>query len=927
MKVGETRRGRRREEKRRIRVHRRVRAILSAVVTTAVVVIGGTVGIQTSYAASGGVGWGTFGSTATAYKGFFVSDGVNVICAEAGKPTPTNALSNVGLQGTSWINANLSDAYGNHPNLSDNQVAGINRILQENQNTSDKNTAAAMEYAVRAVLYPMDADLNWSGGHSGSMNAAINYDLYSTAGPANVAAIQGIAANLVNVANSTTAGSGSTGSGTLTFDVNNNDNYLGTVTMVGTAGSTGSITLTNGVFTDTGSATKTDAVEGAAYPVRGVPPTSDGSPYKISGTGTFTAPGSSGYAANLTVFTSGSGQQASVGAGGNAVNTPFNVSGEDPQDRSVTFQPIVTTTATTFVQQGEKFQDALTFGTQADSTGTNNSWFQDSLGYVEVVANGVVYGPYDEQPTESATVPAGSPIAATASVTTGTAGPTVPYDVTTNETADESGFYTWVWTIRYADQVTYTRNFIPTGYSFTDRFGQVSESSIVPSQISATTQVEEPTVPLSGIAVDTATVGADGYWLKEGGDEIPVTFRWDAYYDTRAKADIAQVPASTIPAEASLIGTVYVTTDEPGTIATPDTAADGIRVPDVGEGSIVWVLSIRQADQPAQYQGWVEDWSDEYGVPAEISSIAQPTVATEALAAAQLGGTITDTAEVDGTLPAIGAELSFAAYQVPVTTEGEIDYPTGVTPGDLSWVCTDDNRIYENWDTPQVVTETGSYTSPEVDADEYAMVLWVERLGTNSAETGQPSQVIAEGECGIPTETSVIVDVTTQASSVDGSSPVTPGTAVTDTAILTGWVPENGTVTFDAYRSSGGAVCLEETRVFTETVDLEEGGRLYTADNPLKVTSAEYVPDIMGTETSLYFVETTRDDQGRIVSQGDCGEPDETLTLAASKLATTGFESTSITPLAAGAGALVLGGLAVYFASAYNRSRRNRDQA
>ena len=139
MNVGETRRGRRREEKRRITVHRRVRAVLSAVVTTAVVVIGGTVGVQAASAATGGVGWGTFGSTATAYKGFFVQDGVNIICAEAGKPTPTNTLSNIGLQGTAWVNANMSDAYGNHPNLSDNQMAGVNRILQENQNTSDND--------------------------------------------------------------------------------------------------------------------------------------------------------------------------------------------------------------------------------------------------------------------------------------------------------------------------------------------------------------------------------------------------------------------------------------------------------------------------------------------------------------------------------------------------------------------------------------------------------------------------------------------------------------------------------------------------------------------------------------------------------------------------------------------------------------------
>ena len=331
-------------------------------------------------AATGGVGWGTFGDTSTAYKGTFIQDGNVIICAEAGIAFPTNALRNAGLVDAAWMNANYTNAWGQHPNVTPNQVAGINRLMSEVGGTQDPNKGAAMEYAVRAVLYPAVADYNWIDQPMGSVSEAINWDFYSSAGSANVAAMQSYTTQYINLINSTTAGTGSTGSGVLTFTVDSTNNYSGTVMMDGTDGSTGSITLTNGIFVETGTDTLTNAVADTAYAVTGAAP-DDNPTYKISGSGTFTAPGTSGYAPNVTAWLSNSGQQDSLGMGAKATNKPFTVSGEDPMVRSTVFSPIVHTTAKAFTQKGEKFHDVLKFSTVANPDGTTHAWAQKGANY------------------------------------------------------------------------------------------------------------------------------------------------------------------------------------------------------------------------------------------------------------------------------------------------------------------------------------------------------------------------------------------------------------------------------------------------------------------------------------------------------------------------------------------------------------------
>ncbi|MDZ5146320.1 hypothetical protein [Microbacterium testaceum] len=867
--------------------------------STALIATGTVVGIQGAEAATGGVGWGTFGNTSSKYAGTFTEDGARLVCGQPGAAYPTGYLNNAGY----W------DSYNG---VTGNQLAGINRVLSENIDTGDRNTAAALEYAVARVVDPNAGHRNFAGQYMASYDDVINFDLYSTAGSGNVQAIQRIANDLVNTINSTTAGSGGQGSGRLDFAVDAANNYNGTVTMNGTAGSVGTITLTNGVFTDTGSNTH-EAVAGAAYGVRGVPPTEDGAPYKISGTGRFTPPGQEGYAANVRVWNpTVNGQQRSLSPGEKVGPQVFDVSGGDPQDRATTFRPVLSTTAQAFVQRGAPFSDTVRFSTVADSNGLNNPWYRSpSTGKaVPILAEGTIYGPYDKPAAQALDqVPAGAPVAGHMTLTTGDSGPDIEYTVQSTETATTTGYYYYVWTIDAANQSNPGRYYLPSGYVFTDQFGLSAEQSTVPMRITATTQVPEPTVPLSGVPADVATVDADGYWLHDAaGNPIPVVVRWDAYLDPR-ESGIDEVDVSKIPLDATLLGTIAQTVTAEGEAKTPAAAALGFSAPASGKGSIVWVASVRDADQGTNADH-IEEWTDRYGVPTEIQVIAQPVVTTAATVFTPKGGEIQDTATVTGTLPATGAELAFDAYQVPMKQDPTTGvWAPDVADGDLTKVCTDANRIYSNVGAGQQITTTGEYTSPKVTASNYGTIFWVESLWSIPTTPGDKPEQISRGECAVPSETTHIIDVSTKASSVDGSKSVTPGSAVQDTATVIGSLPEGSAIVFDAYRGEPGQpVCSDTTRVWTSTVTTLVGG-YYSADKPLQPTSEAFTPEQLPADTALWFVETVRDKDGRTIAQGECGAPEETLALANSvkALAVTGTDVPVLPLLLVGGSALPVG--------------------
>ncbi|WP_460002161.1 hypothetical protein [Microbacterium xylanilyticum] len=714
----------------------------------------------------------------------------------------------------------------------------------------------------------------------------------------------------------TIGGSGSgqvTGNGVLTVDPQNN--YKGTVNINGTAGANVTITLTNGVFDSTGTNTLTNATSNTDYAIHGVPPTDDGAPYKISGTFTLKAGSGSVWPASINLYTYSEGAQRMAGALG-PVSTEQTINGSfsDPDSRSTVFLPIVKTTAVQFVKKGEKFTDQWNFGTQPDAKGLDNGWYQSptSGNYAQIPADAVIYGPFKEQPAEAPDAPAGAPVAAHASMTTDLKiGPTKPYTVTSDEVAKESGYYVWQTSITDAKVKDLFKPLIPSPYSWKDAFGQTVESSIVPMTITGSTKVTTPEVALSGVPGDSASIVNDGIWLQNGGKNIDVTVKWDAYWDKTIDGP-KQVPASQIPADAVKLGTVTQKVNKPGDIKTPDTAeALGFTAPAAGTGSIVWVLHIDAADNA----GMVEDWSDDYGVPSEIQKIAQPTTKTQATPGAKPGTDTKDTAEVDGTLPANGAELTFQQYEVPMVkdTSGKwvINAPKGTAAGDLSWVCTADNEKYSNVGKGQVIVKTGKYDSPNVKITEGKKYLWVEKLWSVPAKPGDKPQLIAEGKCGVPTETTFGLIVTTQAQTSDANSP-TP--TLHDTGVITGYVPEGGKVVVDAYR---GEQCTADTKIWTSKDIALEGG--YFPDG-FKFETDTFKAESSYTASTVSFWEKVYDASGRLVAQGGCNMPGETVPVKAAEIPLVHTGGDVAPWIAAGSAVILLAAAGIYLVA------RRRDQ-
>ncbi|KQR49149.1 hypothetical protein ASF87_10165 [Microbacterium sp. Leaf161] len=893
---------------------------------------------QPAQAAAQGAGYGTWDDRIGWQGGFVAPDGSIVYCIEPGVSNPSGSTSSAGNQSS----VTSTSPFGSRT-LSSNDLARINYLVTTFGQTSSSREAAAVNFAVKYIANPgaMFTSHSWNG--SWDLHGYVNWVLYSTVGGSEAAAVADRAQALIDAASTVTAGPVEGGSGSLTFQVDNFNNYLGTITMAGTAGSTGTVTLTNGVFTTTGSASLSGMHANTPYPVTGVPPTEDGAPYKISGTGTFTVAGT-GWEGAVHVWNTGN-QQMTAGPGPRS-STQFSVAGTDPTTRSVLFRPALSTTATAYVQPGEHATDTLTFRTRADSQGLNNPWPQTADGSYRVVnAEGTLYGPFADQPAESDTVPSDARVAGHAAVSTSTTdGPTVTYEATSEEPVDAAGYYTWVWSIDYDNQSAITRMYLPEDYSFTDNFGQTVETSITPMQFTVSTHVVDKEVLLSGPAADTAAVTTDGLWLQQNGQNIPVVTRWDAYYDPRAAADINEVPGTEIPDEAVHLGTHTETVTDNANISTPTTLEDGaIRVPASGEGSIVWVFSILRVDQD-DTAGYIVDVVDNYGVPSEISTILQPTVATQASAGGSIGEGIFDTAIIDGHLPANGAQLTFDLYRVPMVQEEDgawvIDYPTTdangdpildnegnpVTfgPGDLSWVCSPENLVASDTDSlGTTVTENGQYPSFTHELTENGKYLWSEKLWSipGTDEDGNPvgeRELIHAGECGIAEETSFALDVKTVAMSETGATTgIEHGVNVWDTAALTGYVPENGRMNFEAYLVPAGTTACTEDNLAWTSADVPLVGGFYDEDHPLEVKSETHVfdPDV---DSTLYFVAVTYDELDREVNRGVCGDPDETLNLKGQKLIATGGDVTTL--VVAGAAAALLAGLGIFLMRRRSRS-------
>jgi len=621
------------------------------------------------------------------------------------------------------------------------------------------------------------------------------------------------------------------------------------------------------------------------------------------------------------------------------VNYNFSAATEDPTVRGVQFLPAITTQVSSkIVQIGDTFGDSVTFATVADDEGTNNPWFRESSGaYSRVYATATIYGPFSSQPAQASTAPSDAPVAGEVSYVANGPG---TYTVNSGFTAAATGFYTWVWTIDWNEQTTANGASVSTKfaipgpsaaypdqdpYVFVDDFGQVAETSIVPSGISATSQVTAEQVAIGDEITDVLTVASTGDWLiGDDGERIPVVFRGTPYYVPGSEAP---AQSAAVPAEAVALGNVFITADGPGEYTSPSLNAPIV----AGGGWISWVWEIRPEDQPAAVRGYVGAWSDEFGIPAETQEVISPTVTTQAQPGAKLGQEITDTAIIDGPIPADGAELTFELFEVPLVgpdADGRYTpaYPDGVDAGDFSWVCTADNLVFTT--APVTITEGGEYVSEGFAPDDYGRYVWVETLTAQDGNGG--TVVLARDECGIAEETSFIVDVTTRA--VTNSPDITTPT-LWDTASIVGYIPDGGSVTFSAYRQADAelpknedgsidftSVCSDDTLVFTsEPVELEGG--LYR-EQPLAVTGGGYEAEAWSDVSKVYWVERTYDALGRLVSSGDCGDARETTSVTAITAASTGMAfGTWLIVGGAGAATLAFVVLALFLVSGRRKER------
>lgn len=864
--------------------------------------------------------------------------------------------------------------------------------------TADQQTwAAATELAV------WDRAVTSMNSSYGPMPPSALYS--SRAGSQEATVLAKLAAINADVANQNPSGT-TTASGTLDVSMDNYRDGNLVVNLAGVSNADVVLTLTGATFSATGTSAMTvNASNGLRIPITGNSANAvdaGSKSYKISASGTATVLGS-GYGENANILTS-NGQD--MVAPGNAAPATFTLGGGSA-DPIIVFDAVVSTEAPKFIGEGETFTDTLFASIGNPTDPASNPWAQFSNGnYVPIEARGTLYGPFLALPDESPTAPSWAPVAAS-NVPVTLNGPG-EYHADAGVSSLEPGYYTWVWNVSAADQPAAVSNFMPAGYNFTDSFAQTIESTISPSKLVAISKVVEPEVAITDKVSDTLTVGSQGGWIQANGARVPVTFDGTAYF---VAGETAPEIVDTVPADATVLGTTQITATALGTYTSSELTAPSQK------GYVVWVWEINAASQPEQYQGYVMDWADQFGIPDEITKVVAPIVATQAQTDVPVGDPIWDTAVVTGRVPTAGLDLNFELYEAtkndddewvceagnllwtsesqtidaegsfqspnaPVLPEGEyhwvevvttpggdevsrgvcglpnetskvivpevttnaqpgaklgeepglfdnatvtgpiaadgydltfeaykvpvvkdattgkwaIDYPEGFVPStepganNLQWVC-DAEPVFTT-EEPVHVTAEGEFTSESFVPEEFGKYLWVETLTTIPAE-GEEALVIHRGECGITEESSVIVDVTTKAQTDNGDQIVDIDEQAWDRAILNGYVPEGATVTIVGYQADSTVslteACTVDTQVFTWTSEPLPGGM---AEN-LEIDSAKFTPQKLGTNSKVYFIETTKDSLGRTVSTGECGEPDETLSVeGAGKIAWTGGDST-----------------------------------
>ena len=498
----------------------------------------------------------------------------------------------------------------------------------------------------------------------------------------------------------------------------------------------------------------------------------------------------------------------------------------------VASQPVAISTADQrLVVPGDAVSDTIAVSSD------NGAWLKRDGRPIPVIFEGTAYQvPGTLPPAQSATVDAGAVPVGTVTLTA-----TGPGVYTSPEVVlPQGGFVTWVWQVKKATQPEWVRDYLASDWA--DSYGIPVETTSVRWPITTTSLMREYNVHPGGRAFDVVTVTGfpanhgeftgDGYWQADV-DELVHTvygpFATDA--ELTDELDLSDAPVLTTittPARNGVYRLGYTDQD---------------RIAPTEPGYYVLATTFAGDDRVQPYASSPADVLERFFVPPTPETEVPVTVITQATPTARVGEPFGDTALVQGSSIPDGAELVFRAY--------------GPQPDGESPVC--ESPFFESARIP--VTQAGVYSSGDTAADQAGNVFWIETL------YDQDGTVFVEGSCGAPGETTIITeqpeDLTVRTKAV---ADVTLGEPAHDAGIVTGTVPEDTTLTFEAYRQDGDtATCTPAELVFTsESIAL---------DRPGEYVSSDVVFEEAGT---YYWIETLHDSEGTVIHRGLCGAPDET---------------------------------------------------
>lgn len=277
-----------------------------------------------------GTGFGNFTpGDATPWIGSMNVGGVEVYCIQPGVDLPVGNSVDNGIQTS--VNG-----------LGPLTVVRINAIVTKYGKTGGNAIqAAAVHWAVKMLADPANT-VHEFGNPGSTLDSAIDWQVNTQGGRGNTDQIKALTHQYLDEANKVGLPDEKPATGTVhaTLQVDKASDFVGKLFLddMTVAPGTGTITLKNGVFKDTGSSSITGSFEpGDTFDIIGKPPAGTGKGgYKIAVNGKLTA-GSTGSApkAALHVYTT-AGQQTTVSSGGVAnQSTVMEFFKEDPQARLV----------------------------------------------------------------------------------------------------------------------------------------------------------------------------------------------------------------------------------------------------------------------------------------------------------------------------------------------------------------------------------------------------------------------------------------------------------------------------------------------------------------------------------------------------------------------------------------------------------------